>query len=116
MNVRSAYETIGADYKGVLNRLMSEALVERFTGKFLDDPSFDKLRAAIEAGDVKEAFLAAHTLKGICQNLGFTNLFAPTSELTEALRDASEMADNAPALFEAVRAEYEKTVAAFQAE
>ncbi len=116
MNVRNAYETIGADYKGVLNRLMSEALVERFAGKFLDDPSFDKLQAAIEAGDVKEAFLAAHTLKGICQNLGFTNLFAPTSELTEALRDASEMVDNAPALFEAVRAEYEKTVAAFRAE
>ena len=116
MNVRSAYETIGADYKGVLNRLMSEALVERFAGKFLDDPSFDKLGAAIQAGDVKEAFLAAHTLKGICQNLGFSNLLAPTVELTEVLRDADEMAADVPALFEVVRAEYEKTVAALREE
>ena len=29
---------------------------------------------------------AAHTLKGVCQNLGFTNLYQPTYELTEVLR------------------------------
>jgi len=35
---------------------------------------------------VKEAFRAAHTLKGVCQNLGFTNLYQPTCDLTEVLR------------------------------
>ena len=35
---------------------------------------------------MKEAFRAAHTLKGVCQNLGFTNLYQPTYDLTEVLR------------------------------
>ena len=29
------------------------------------------------AGDAKEAFMAAHTLKGVSQNLGFDNLYEP---------------------------------------
>ena len=31
------------------------------------------LEQALKEGNVKEAFRAAHTLKGVCQNLGFTN-------------------------------------------
>ena len=114
MNVRKAYESIGADYQDVRGRLMSDALVERFAAKFLEDPSFGRLEAAIEAGDAKEAFMAAHTLKGICQNLGLTNLLPPTSQITEALRGASELG-NAPALLGAVKAEYDKTVQALRA-
>ena len=114
MNVLNAYEAIGADYKGVFSRLGSDALVERFAAKFLDDPSFGKLEAALEAGEAKEAFMAAHTLKGICQNLGFTNLLGPVVEMTEALRNASEVGD-ATGLFPAVEAEYDKIIAALRA-
>lgn len=35
---------------------------------------------------MKEAFRGAHTLKGVCQNLGFSNLYAPAYTLTETLR------------------------------
>lgn len=114
MNVRSAYESIGADYEGVRARLMSDALVERFAGKFLEDPTFGRLEEAIAAGDVREAFTAAHTLKGVCQNLGLTNLFGPAARLTEALRGATELGD-APELLAAVRDECDKTVAALRA-
>lgn len=112
MDVRSAYEAIGADYDGVVRRLMSDSLVERFAGKFVEDESFAKLKAALADGDAKAAFMAAHTLKGICQNLGLTNLYGPTFEITEALRPGA--IGNAPELFGAVEAEYEKTVAALR--
>ena len=40
----------------------------------------------MEAGDKDVAFRAAHTLKGVCQNLGLERLFVPSNEATEALR------------------------------
>ena len=112
MDVRSAYESIGADYNDVVRRLMSDALVEKFAGKFVQDESFAKLKVALAEGDAKAAFMAAHTLKGICQNLGLTNLYEPTYAITEALRPGT--IGDAPALFGAVEAEYEKTVAALR--
>lgn len=41
---------------------------------------------AMDAGDVETAFRAAHTLKGICANLGFKSLFEVSYDITEALR------------------------------
>lgn len=111
MDVRNAYKKIGADYDGVLNRLMSEALVERFAGKFLEDDSFPKLKEALAAGNAKDAFLAAHTLKGICQNFGLTNLYEPTYAITEELR-GGEMG-RAPEMFPAVEEQYQAIVEAF---
>ena len=52
----------------------------------MQDDSFQILEEALRRGDVKEAFRGAHTLKGVCQNLGFSNLYAPTYTLTETLR------------------------------
>ena len=105
--LKQAYSELGADYEGVTQRLMGDELVARFVGKFFEDKSFENLRAALAAKDVKAAFMAAHTLKGICQNLGFDNLYAPSSELTEVLRaDSLEGADE---LFAQVEAEYNRT-------
>ena len=104
--LEQAYHEIGSDYEGVTNRLMGDALIARFVGNFFEDESFAKLGEALAAQDVKAAFMAAHTLKGVCQNLGFDNLYAPSSELTELLRaDSLEGADE---LYEKVAAEYRK--------
>lgn len=40
------------------------------------------------ARDAEGAFMAAHTLKGVSQNLGFDNLYEPAVVVTEALRGA----------------------------
>ncbi len=88
--LREAYENIGADYDDVLHRLMdSDDMVARFAGKFMDDPSFSQLEEALAAGDAETAFRAAHTLKGVAQNLGLVNVYEPASELTELLRGGS---------------------------
>ena len=86
MTLRECYEMMCGDYEGVTGRLVSESLVRKFALKFLNDPSFGQLQAAIESGDGAEAFRASHTLKGICLNLGFTALFDASSDLTEKLR------------------------------
>ena len=113
ISLQQVYESIGADYKGVLERLPSEDFVRRFALKFLDDQSFAQLEQAMQARDAAAAFRAAHTLKGSCQTLGFENLYRPASELTEALRPCVITAD-AEKLLSEVEKEYQKTVKALK--
>lgn len=49
-----------------------------------------KMNEALQTGDYKEAFLGAHTLKGVCQNLSFMNLSKSADALTELLRGYNE--------------------------
>ena len=105
--LEQAYHELGADYEGVTTRLMGDALVARFVGKFFEDENFAKLGGALAAQDVKAAFMAAHTLKGVCQNLGFDNLYAPSSVLTEVLRAGS--LEGTDELYAKVAAEYHRT-------
>ena len=86
MELKEVYEKIGGDYDDVVRRLMGEKLVRKFLLKFLDDKSCADLERTLSEGDYKEAFRAAHTLKGVCLNLGFTELYKVSAELTEVLR------------------------------
>ena len=86
MTVKECYEQMGADYEGVLGRLRSEALIKKFAKKFLDDGSYASLKKGLEEQNGEEAFRAAHTLKGVCQNLGFDNLYEVSFDITEKLR------------------------------
>lgn len=80
---------------------------------FPKDDSFHNLEAALKEQNVKEAFRAAHTLKGVCQNLGFSNLYAPAVTLTETLR-AGQLEGTAEQFAE-VEKQYRITMAAIQA-
>ena len=63
----------------------------------------------------KDAFHAAHTLKGVCQSLGLGNLLASTQVITELLRhQENEIPPQAQACFEDVRRDYEATVSAIR--
>lgn len=86
MTVRECYESIESDFGKVMGRLGSEALVRRFAMKFAGDPSFRQLKDALAAKDGETAFRAAHTLKGVCLNLGFDRLYEVSAAITEQLR------------------------------
>ena len=86
MTIQECYRQMGANYEDVLKRLYNEGMICRFTLMFLNDDSYPKLEQSLKEGNAQEAFRAAHTLKGVCQNLGFTNLYQPAYELTEVLR------------------------------
>ena len=112
MNINECYQAMGADYEEVFGRLRSERLITKFVLKFPGDPSFSQLQSTLEEKNVEEAFRAAHTLKGVCQNLGFDALYAPASALTEALRGGT--LDGADTLFPPVEKEYQRVVAALK--
>jgi HPt (histidine-containing phosphotransfer) domain-containing protein len=86
MTLQECYDAMGGNFQDVLGRLRSERMVQKFTLKFLDDPSYDTLVQAMGTGDYETAFRAVHTLKGVCQNLSFTRLGASSHALCEALR------------------------------
>lgn len=111
MTLEVFYNTIGSDYNAVLTRMCnSEKILEKFVRKFLNDKTAGELFAAFESADYETAFRMAHTLKGLCANLGLDKLLKSSSELTEALRDT--VADNAPELMAQVRADYDMTIGA----
>ena len=116
MNLRMCYQQLGGSYDDVLGRIPSERLVDKFIRKFLDDQSYAQLCAAMEAGSRAEAFRMAHTLKGVCANLGLERLRASASALTEALRpEADAIPEGAGALMDAVRQDYALTLNAILA-
>lgn len=87
MNLKECYLKFGGDYDEVVGRLRREQLVTKFFLKFLDDKSFELYEEAMARKDYDEALRAVHTLKGICQNLGFTRLYHSSVQINNALRE-----------------------------
>lgn len=75
MTMQECYKAIGGNYEAVLGRLHSEALIQRFTLKFLEDQSYLQLKQALENKNYEDAFRSAHTLKGVCQKLSLDRLY-----------------------------------------
>ena len=65
MTMRECYEAIGGNYEDVLGRLHSEALIRRFTLKFLENQSYIQLKQALEK--VPEVY--EMTIEGIKKGL-----------------------------------------------
>ena len=80
--------------------------------KFLNDESYANIFKNLESGNNEEAFRAAHTLKGICQNLGFNKLFVSANTVTEALRNGKN--DVNDEMLAALKADYELTAEAIK--
>lgn len=89
MTTEEFYVKIGGNYADTIGRLMTEERMLRFVRKFPADGSFSALKDALARGVQEEAFRAAHTLKGVAQNLGFTALYERASAVTEVLRGGS---------------------------
>ena len=108
MTIKECYDTFGGDFDGVVKRLIDENRVKRFALKFLDDTSMEQLRISLAANDQEAAFRAAHTIKGICQNLGFTQLAYSSGKLTEYLRTNDD--GNWKILLEETEKDYQKII------
>lgn len=99
MTVENFYEYIRGDYVGTKARLMTDERILRFVNKFPADGSYRLLLDSIASSNVEEAFRAAHTIKGVAQNLGFTALYLSSQQVTEILRGGSlDVADKMPEL------------------
>ena len=108
MKLEELYQKIGGDLKNVMKRIPNEAMIGKFVRKYANDPTYSRLTAAVEAKNWKDVFLAAHTLKGICQNLGMDNLYRSSFEVTEALRGGSNNTNEE--MLSRLKADYEAAV------
>lgn len=112
MTLQECYTAMGGDYAEVSARLHSERLVKKFVLKFLDDKSYELLCTSMEGKNYEEAFRAAHTIKGVCQNLSFSRLLDSSSRMSDALRHG--WTPEADEVLRDVEADYHTTVAAIQ--
>lgn len=110
MNIRDIYERTGENFDSVKTRLVSEEFIGRLVEKFAEDETFSLLAAAVKNKDVSSAFRAAHTLKGVAANLGFSALASAASALTEILRGGSFV--GASEAFAETEEEYFKIISA----
>ena len=113
MTLQECYAALGGDHDAVLSRLRSEKLIEKFLLRFPEDDSYALLCRSMADGDQAEAFRGAHTLKGVCQNLGLDRLYGSSAALCEALRH--EFRPDAADLFRQVEADYAAAIAAIRA-
>lgn len=109
--MKEKLEEIGVQYDEVLTRFMGkEDFYLRMLKKFLDDKNYEGLKQAVEQKNWTEAFTYAHTVKGLCGNLGLGALQEYVVPLTDEVRaepyDEAKIAD----YMDSVTQAYEKTV------
>jgi hypothetical protein len=77
--------------EGLARCFGNEALFLRLVMTVPDDAVFDRLKQKLEANDLDGAFDAAHALKGVLGNLSLTPLYTIAVEITEHLRNRTQM-------------------------
>ena len=110
MTVKECYSAMGADYDDVMARLRKDERVQKFLLKVLDDKSYDLLLSSVEEKNIAEAFRAAHTLKGVCQNLSLTKLYKSASVLSDVLRDREDYGEDIEPALEQVKQDYNEMI------
>ncbi len=114
--MREKLAAVGVEYDEVLKRFMGkEDFYLRMLKKFLNDQNYEELRQAVAQKDWPEAFKYAHTVKGLCGNLGLGGMLEYVGPMTEELR--SEPYDEAAitGYMENVSKAYEETIEVIQA-
>ena len=111
--IQERLKAAGIEAQEAIERFMGkESLYEKFALKFLEDNNYKILMDALEDENVEKSFAAAHTLKGICQNLSFIKLAAAVGQMTEQLRDGH--IEQAKALVTKLKDCYEETTQALK--
>lgn len=77
--------------EGLARCFGNEALFLKLVMTIPDDAVFDRLKQKLETKDLDGAFEAAHALKGVLGNLSLTPLYTLAVEITELLRNRTQM-------------------------
>ena len=86
MTLRELYQEIGGDYDQAVRVLRMEKLIDKHIRKLTKNGVVDNLLAAEKDMDPTQLFETAHAMKGVCANLGLTNLSGMASEIAEEYR------------------------------
>lgn len=92
-NIADKLAEYGIDYADALDRFDGNAtFYKKLALKYLRNPTYADLMAAMEVEDFDTGFKAAHTLKGVAGNLSLARLYRAASAVTEALREGESQA------------------------
>ena len=105
MTTEELYRQTGGDYADTLRRLGSSERIQRFLYLFLREDSCRILEQALLEGRNEDAFREAHSLKGMCLNLGLRELGNAAAAMTEALR-GGQIPPEADMLFAEIKHTY----------
>jgi HPt (histidine-containing phosphotransfer) domain-containing protein len=111
MTIRELYQNIGGDYDQAMRILPMEKLIDKHLRRFPQNGVVDELLAAGESMEPARLFEAAHAVKGVCANLGLTNLSEAASEVTEEFRPGRERTltdEELKARIDSIRVMYER--------
>ena len=86
VTVEELYESMGASYKSAKRVLQTDGLIAKFIQKYPTDSSFDRMRSSWTERDAQGTVDGAHSMKGVCANLGLDDLSARASVLAEEFR------------------------------
>lgn len=114
MTVKECYELIGADYQGVLGRLVKDERIEKYLRKFADGNYFAEIIEAINGEQWEDAFRNVHSLKGMSLNLGFENLHKKSDVLCEELRPCVKPENDITQMVADVGEEYDTVIGAIK--
>ena len=86
MTLQELYQTIGGDYDQAVRVLRMDKLIDKHIRKLTKNGVVEALLDAGKAMDPTQLFETSHAVKGICANLGLTELSKAASEISEEYR------------------------------
>ncbi len=112
-SMKAELEGAGVNVEETLRRFMNnEMLMIKFLRKFVDDENMNKLRVLIADKNYQGVLPVAHTLKGVCGNLGFVKLYELFSRMCQDCRN--DQYKDMDELFSQIEADYVKVIAAIK--
>ena len=90
MTIEELYQNIGGSYENAIRVLRMDKLIDKHIRKFIANGVVENLLQAGETMDPTELFETSHAMKGVCGNLGLTNLYVAASEISEEFRPGNE--------------------------
>ena len=88
--MKSAHTALIDQERGLSLAGHDAQLYSTFLAAFPKDMTFAAMLCALDAGDVHDAFLYSHSLKGLCAQLGLCALGEAASAVCELLRSGDE--------------------------
>ena len=118
MTLQELYESIGGDYEQAVRVLRVDKLIDKHIRKLTKNGVVDNLIAAGRDMDPTQLFECAHAMKGVCANLGLTQLADAASTLAEEFRPGNARAltdEQVAATLEEIDALYRKAAEGIRA-
>lgn len=105
---KKIFEAYGGNYEATMSRFIhNEKTYMKFMDMLFRDENLQNLGDALERGDIRGAFEAAHTLKGVVGNMGLIPLFNAVCTIVEPLR-LKEQRDDYMEMYAEIQKEFKR--------